>query len=179
MALRLDDVPRHPLEKGWHKPVQIPHIFVDTCVQIWPDADYSKLHTYGVGAYCVTGWRPHANAGEALDEVAGWWRIARQYDNIVLALTAADIRAAKAAGKTSLVIVSQCSDFVGQNLGRLEMFQKLGLRMLIPVYNNRNSLADGSWEPSNGGLSRLGEAWVRECNRLRILVDVTHVGERS
>lgn len=177
--VRLDDIPHHPLEKGFHTPVDNPHLFIDTCSQIWPDAGFDRLHTYGCAAYCVTAFKPHDEIAGAVDAVADWWRIANTYEHLRIALTAADIEAAKGEGGTALVITSQGGDFLGQNLYRLEMMHRLGLRIMIPIYNVRGPLGDGCWEPNDPGLSRLGKAWVDECNRLGLLIDLTHVGERT
>ncbi len=179
MHTRLDDVPRHPLEKGWHTRVENPHLFVDGCVQIWPDTAFEDLHRYGVAAYCITSFRPHDGAEPALDALADWWRIARTYPKVRIALTAADIEAAKAAGGTSLVLAAQGGDVLGNDLNRLDMFHRMGLRMMIPAYNARTALADGLLEPTNAGLSRMGRRWVEACDRLGVLIDLTHVGERS
>ena len=175
----LDDIPPHPLQKGWHQPVETPYIFIDTCVQIWPDTDYSRLHEYGATAYCITAFRPHDDAGAALDEIANWHRIALQYPNVRIALTAADIVAAKANGQAAIVINSQGGDFIGNHLDRLDVFHMMGLRMMLPAYNNRSPICDGALEPSDAGLSQMGKAWVKACNRLGVLIDLTHVGERS
>jgi membrane dipeptidase len=179
MLQSLDDVPKHPLEKGWHKEVENPYLFVDGCVQIWPDTDFSRLHRYGCSAYLVTSFNPHDSAERALDALANWWRIANQYPNISIALTAQDIVDAKQAGQTSLILGTQGADFLGQDLTRLEMFHRMGLRVMIPAYNARTSLADGCLEPSNSGLSRMGKKWVEECNRLGITIDCTHTSERA
>jgi membrane dipeptidase len=176
----LDHIPHHPLEKGWHSDARHPYIFIDGCVQIWPDAEFAKLRDCGVTAYVITTFRPHDDHANALEAAANWWRIARTYpDAICIAETAAGIREAKSAGKAAIVIGAQGGDFLGQNLSLLPMFHKLGLRVMIPAYNSRNPLADGLMEPQNSGLSRMGEAWVAECNRLGIVMDLTHVGERS
>lgn len=175
----LDLVPRHRLEKGWHRPGATPHIFIDGCTQIWPDADFANLCRYSPTAYLVTTCRPHDDHGNALDAFADWWRIARTYPTVRLALTADDIPAAKNAGQAAIILGTQGGDFLGQELSRLEMFHRLGLRVMIPAYNLRTPLADGLLEPSNSGLSRLGHEWVDECNRLGVLIDCTHVGERS
>jgi len=177
--MRYDDIVRHPLEKGWHTEVETPHLFIDGCMQIWPDVDFGRLHRYGVAAYCVTAFRPHHQAPNALDAMADWWRVARTYPNVRIALTAEDIVEAKRQGQAALVLVSQGGDFIGQNLHRLDVFHRLGLRMMIPVYNVRGPLGDGCLEPQNGGLSRLGICWVEECERLGIVIDLTHVGERT
>ena len=64
---RLDDVARHPFEKGWHTKVDSPHLFIDTCVQIWEDAAFGELNRYGVTAYLQTTFRPHDGPARALD----------------------------------------------------------------------------------------------------------------
>ena len=159
--------------------VTTPHIFIDGCVQIWPDADFASLHQHSVTAYLITTCRPHDDHGNALDAFAEWWRIARITPTVRIAVTADDIPAAKAAGQAAIILGTQGADYVGQELARLEMFYRMGLRVMIPAYNARTTLADGLMEPGNAGLSRLGVEWVAECNRLGILIDCTHVGERS
>ena len=62
MTLRLDDVPAHPLEKGFHTPGRTSHLFVDGCVQVWPDTDFRVLSSYSATAYCVTSFHPNASA---------------------------------------------------------------------------------------------------------------------
>lgn len=175
----LDDIRPHPLQKGWHTPTSTPYVFVDSCTQIWPDTDFDRLHEYGATAYCITTFRPHDDAGAALDAIANWHRIARDYDTVRIALTAQDIVDAKAAGQAAIVINSQGGDFLGNHVERLDVFHMMGLRMMLPAYNTRTPICDGALEPSDAGLSRMGHAWVAACNRLGVLIDLTHVGERS
>lgn len=178
-ARTLDDIPRHKWEKGWHTEVSSPHLFIDTCVQIWPDAEFGRLNRYGVTAYLQTTFLPFDDALKGLDAMADWWRVAHTYPEIRIALTASDIEAAHAAKQAAIILGTQGGDFLGQELTRLEMFQRMGLRVVMPVYNARNALADGCLEPGNAGLSRLGKRFVAECNRLGLVIDCTHVGERS
>lgn len=175
----LDDIAPHPLNKGFHTPVETPYLFIDTCVQIWEDTDYARLNAYGVAAYCVTTFRPNDDAGAALDAIADWHRVARTYDAVRIARTARDIEEAKAQNQAAVVLNSQGGDFLGNRLERLDVFHAMGLRMMLPAYNTRNAICDGCLEPRDGGLSRMGEAWVAACNRLGIVIDLTHVGERS
>lgn len=167
-------------DKGVHGTLQHPYIFIDSCVQIWPDADFSKLNQCGCTAYAVTAWMPHDGAEVALDEVANWYRIAQEYPEAVrIAYTAADIIQAKQRGQSCLIITSQGGNFLGNKIHRLELFHRMGLRIMIPAYNDRNAICDGCLEPANAGLSQFGRRWVDECNRLGILIDLTHTGERA
>ncbi|MCG6121695.1 MAG: dipeptidase [Microvirga sp.] len=179
MDVRYTDLKKHPVEKGWHSKVSNPYLFIDGCMQIWPDADFTTLKDCGVTAYCVTAFRPLHPGEAAMDGMADWWRVDRTYPEVRIALTAADIVAAKENGQAALILTAQGGDFLGQNLNRLELFHRMGLRVMLPCYNSRNPLGDGSLEPENAGLSRMGQRWVAECNRLGIVIDLTHTGTKS
>ena len=179
MYQSLDTIPRHRLEKGWHTPVRNPVLFIDGCVQVWPDAEFDRLHEYGCTGLLVTSFMPHEDVAVALDALAEWHRIARAYPHVRIAEHAADITQAQSSDQVAIILGSQGGDFLGHTLPRLEMFHRMGLRVMIPAYNARTPLADGILEPGNAGLSRLGFDWVDECNRLGVLIDCTHVGERS
>lgn len=176
---RYDSYPPNPLSKGVHRKGTLDQLFIDSCVQIWEDADLSALHEYGVAAWCVTAFDPRDDAGQAFDALARWHGAARRHRNVMIASSAQDIVDARAAGRTALVLTAQGGDFLAANLDRLSLFHALGLRMMLPTYNDRNAIADGCLEPANSGLSKFGREWVLECNRLGIVIDLTHVGERS
>lgn len=179
MHARFDQVPPHPLAKGWHTERASPWLFVDGCTQIWEDADFGALHRHTPTAYLVTAFRPQAGFENAVDAVMDWWRVARTYDTVRVALTAQDIVDAKAQGQAAIIIGTQGGDFIGQTLSRLEVMQRLGLRVMIPAYNERNTLCDGVLEPEGAGLSKLGRRWVAEMNRLGMVIDLTHISETS
>jgi membrane dipeptidase len=66
------------------------------------------------------------------------------------------------------------------DLGILRLLFTLGLRALGLTWFGRTMAADGSGESeTGGGLTRFGRDVVRECNRLGILVDVSHLSERG
>lgn len=175
----LDDIRPHPLERGHHQKGKIDELFIDSCVQIWPDTDYAQLHEYSPTAYVQTTFLPHANVSEAVDAMANWHRIARAYPNIRLVYSAHDIVQAHKAGQAAIILAAQGGDFLENHLDRLDVFHAMGLRLMLPAYNNKNAICDGCLEPNDGGLSRMGKEWVAACNRLGIVIDLTHVGEKS
>ncbi len=66
--------------------------------------------------------------------------------------------------------------------GRLELlgeFHELGLRSLQLTWNGRNEFADGVGESGAGGLTGAGRELIAELDRLRILIDVSHLAERG
>jgi membrane dipeptidase len=117
--------------------------------------------------------------GVAAAEVAHVLRAIEETEATRLALTVDDIRAAKEAGEAAIVLGFQNANGIEDQLPYLEVFHRLGLRVLQLTYQRRNLLADGCGETANGGLSTFGRQVVGELNRLGILIDLSHTGERS
>lgn len=156
-----------------------PFIYVDPCMQIWPDADLDIAHRHGITAYGVTAWDPHATMTEATDGIMYWHGVTREHPNLTIIRTVEDVRRAKRDGKAGLLLAAQDGDWVGYDLGRIQAMANLGLRMMLLVYNANNQLACGSLDRTDGGLSRLGDRVVEECNRVGIVLDCSHAGKRS
>lgn len=68
---------------------------------------------------------------------------------------------------------------LGTEPGRVELLWQLGVRVLQLTYNDATLLGDGCLEDRNAGLTRFGRQVVRECNRVGMLIDVSHVGEAA
>jgi len=156
-----------------------PYTFIDTCMQIWPDADLANAHRHGVTAYAVTAWNPNAGLESALEGLMYWHLMARKHPNLVIAHKTEDMRKAKRDGKAALILAAQDGDWIGLQLHRVEAFQRLGLRMMLLAYSRTNQLADGCLDRTNGGLSRFGQLVVDECNRVGIVLDGSHMGKKS
>jgi membrane dipeptidase len=167
--------------KGFHSTLEKdhPYIFIDSCMQAWPDAEYGKAHLHGVTAYGVTAWTPHVPLDQAIEGLMYWHLIARKYPNISIVETADDIRRAKRERKAALLLAAQDGEFIGGKLHRIEAFYRLGLRMMLPAYNRTNLICDGCLDRTNSGLTRFGQLVVDECNRVGLLLDCTHVGRRA
>lgn len=63
--------------------------------------------------------------------------------------------------------------------GLLRQYADLGVSYISLVWNHENSLGTGTAGPSDRGLTELGEKVIREMNRLGILVDVSHMNEKT
>ena len=170
-----------PAQGGFHPILEEdhPYIFIDACMQSWPDADYANAHRHGVTVYGVTAMDPHATVERALEEVMFWHLIARQHENLIVADSVASIRQAKADGKAGFLLCAQGGDFIGNKLHRVEAFQRLGLRVMLLAYNSSNMLCSGLLDRTDAGLTRFGELVVDECNRVGIVLDGTHVAKKS
>jgi membrane dipeptidase len=156
-----------------------PYLFIDSCMQAWPDADFAVAHRHGVTAYGVTAFEPHDDFALALERLMYWHLVARRHPNLYVAHAVGDIRAGKRDGRAGLLLFAQGGDWIGWKLHRIEAMYRLGLRVMIPAYNRTNHLCDGTLDRTDGGLSRFGARVVEECNRVGLVLDCTHVGERS
>ncbi len=156
-----------------------PYIYIDSCMQMWPDADFDIAHRHGVTAYGVTAWDPHADVGTALEGLMYWHWVTRQYPNLVLVETTEDIHRAKREGKSGLLLCAQDGDWIGFELHRVQAFHQAGLRVMLLAYNATNQLCDGCLDRTDGGLTRFGQLVVDECNRVGIVLDCSHTGKRA
>lgn len=101
-------------------------------------------------------------------------------DELLLASGAADIRRTKAEGKIAGILGLEGAEPLAGSLALLRSFYKLGVRVLGLTWNYRNEVADGVMEgPEAGGLTPFGREVIAECNRLGILVDVSHLAPRG
>jgi membrane dipeptidase len=100
-------------------------------------------------------------------------------DKVALATKYSDI--VKNDGKrVSIVVGFEGGEALGQDLRILNVFHRLGLRRLTLTWNNRNAIADGvRWQRGRGGLTEFGAEAVAECNRLGILIDVSHITDQG
>lgn len=93
--------------------------------------------------------------------------------------TVADIHAAKREKRTGIIFGWQNASPIGGDLSRLALFHQLGVRIIQLTYNERNLLGNGCYERVDEGLSNFGLAAVREMDRLGILIDLSHCGDRT
>ena len=61
----------------------------------------------------------------------------------------------------------------------ITVFFRLGARMMHLTYNRRNLIGDGCAEPADAGLSDFGRAVITEMNRVGVIPDVAHSGQRT
>ncbi|MCH8310905.1 MAG: dipeptidase [Chloroflexi bacterium] len=117
---------------------------------------------------------------QTMDNIAEWTVRFREYDDVISQATSArDILQAKEDGKTGVVFGWQNTSPIGHDLKRLELFHTLGVRIVQITYNERNLVGNGCYERIDEGLSNFGLDVVKELNRLGMLIDLSHVGDRT
>jgi len=99
-------------------------------------------------------------------------------DLLTLVRTTDDIRHAKQAGKTGIILGFQNAHAFEDNLGYIEAFKDMGVGVVQLCYNTQNLIGTGCYE-TDGGLSDFGREVVEEMNRVGIMVDLSHVGAQT
>ncbi len=94
---------------------------------------------------------------------------------LTLVRTTDDIRRAKHEGKTGVILGFQNAHAFEDNLGYVEAFADMGVRVVQLCYNTQNLVGTGCYE-RDGGLSDFGREVITEMNRVGIMVDLSHVG---
>lgn len=112
-----------------------------------------------------------------LEQIATGRRIIERYPEALQWATTADgMRRAFAAGRIGSVLGMEGGHAIENSLGALRAFYDLGVRYMTLTHNVTLDWADAAADVQrHGGLTRFGEAVVREMNRLGMLVDLSHV----
>ena len=100
-------------------------------------------------------------------------------DHFMLATQSQDVIEAKKKGKIAVLLGFEGADPVGESLGNLRNFYRLGLREVQLTWNYRNQICDGIYEGRNAGLSEFGKELIKEMNRLGILIDTSHINSKG
>jgi len=100
-------------------------------------------------------------------------------DRLLLVRSAADILKAKREKKFAVMVGTQDSCMVGGELDRLAQLKKDGVMSVQLTYNNRNLAGDGALEPADAGLSKLGRATIERIEAEKLLLDLSHGGQRT
>jgi len=141
-------------------------------------ADMADGGVTALACTCVHGTNRTARDGVmAIQRYRDW--VEAHPDCALIATRAADIELAKRQNKAAIILGFQHDSFVEDQIDMLRVFHTMGLRIFQLTYNRRGPFADGCLEPANGGLSGFGRQGVKELNRLRILIDLSHTGDRA
>ncbi|MEN8582762.1 dipeptidase [Burkholderia sp. RS01] len=134
----------------------------------------------GGATCCVVTVTSTESARDTMTALADLFKLLRDNgDRLVLATTTEEIRQAKVDEKLAVVIQFQGTHPIEYDSNLVELYGRLGVRIVQLTYNQRSAVGDGCEEPGNAGLSEFGHKIVGELNRLGIAVDLAHTGERT
>jgi membrane dipeptidase len=101
-------------------------------------------------------------------------------DEIGLARTATDVRRLAREGKLAAILSVEGAQAIEERLELLHELSDHGVCSIAPAHFTSNGWADSSADrPRHGGLSSLGREAVKEVNRLRMILDVSHISDQG
>lgn len=148
--------------------------------------DIPRLRDGGIGGLFFSIWVPSALTGppavkRSLDLIDAVREAVRLHPaDLALATTAADIRAAHASHRIAALMGMEGGHMIDNDLGLLRTYAALGVRYLTLSHFKNNDWADSSTDtPVHNGLTPFGKDVVRELNRLGVMVDISHVADKT
>jgi len=106
--------------------------------------------------------------------------VAAHPNDLVLATTAADVRKAAADHKIAALMGMEGGHMINDDLAQLRKYAALGVRYLTLTHFKNNNWADSSTDkPAHNGLTPFGKDVVRELNKLGMMVDISHVADKT
>ena len=178
------DTPVHFGREGWdfggrHDPaVEVAQVDMVRMLEGSLDGGFFVIFT-DQGPLTPDGYaaaRSHALARSSLIDST----LARHADRIGLATTAAEAGRLAGAGKLVALKSIENSYPLGDGVAALAEFQRQGVRLVGIVHSKNNQFADSSTaKPTWNGLSPLGRDWVREMNRLGMVIDASHASDAT
>ena len=128
---------------------------------------------------------PGSAIREALERIDAVHEMAARHpEDVVLAGTVREIRDAVAQGKFVSLMGVEGGHIIEESLPALRNFYRLGVRYMTLTHSFHTTWADSSGtgvtpEPVHNGLTEFGEQVVAEMNRIGMLVDISHVSDKT
>jgi len=136
---------------------------------------------------CLEGGVNATNVTFALEE--SWDKALRNFDTylakieksplLMLCTKAEDVLTAQRNGRLGVIVGTQGASMLDDQLWRLELLVRLGLRFLGLAYTTANAFGDGCGEKRDAGLTYLGEELIALANTLPLMIDLSHCGHRT
>lgn len=147
------------------------------------DVNRDRLERGGVGTQCFAMYLseslPHPGMYDLLDMADLFsTRIASDAQTIWIK-TSEDLENSRTSGKLGAILTLEGVDGLQGNLGFLRILYNLGLRIVGVTWNYANWAADGIGEPRGGAFTNIGKLFVQECDRLGLIMDVSHLSEEG
>ncbi len=150
------------------------------------EVDLPRLREGGMHAPFFALWVPTFYKGSeavrrTLDLRDAMQSVLDRYpDQIELATTAADVERIVHARKLAAVLTIEGGHQIADDLAVLRMYQRIGIRSMTLTHFRNNDWADSSTDkPEHNGLTDFGKEVVREMNRIGMMVDISHVSDKT
>ncbi|HEX8763919.1 MAG TPA: dipeptidase [Candidatus Acidoferrum sp.] len=148
--------------------------------------DIPRMREGGMNAIFFSIWIDGRMLGppavqKALDQIDAVHENVLKYSkDLVFCRTAEEVRRAHAQGKIAALIGVEGGHMIGNDIRVLRMFGDLGVRYMTLSHFYNDEWADSSTDkPAHNGLTDFGKDVVREMNRQGIMVDISHVSDKT
>ncbi|MGN6356407.1 MAG: dipeptidase [Novosphingobium sp.] len=148
--------------------------------------DLARLRRGRVGAQFWSVWIPttltEQQAVQAtLEQIDLTKRVVARYPaDLQFAASADEVERALKAGRIASLIGMEGGHSIGTSLGVLRQMYALGARYMTLTHTRNTGWADSATDvPEHNGLTPFGRDVVREMQRLGMLVDLSHVSEKT
>lgn len=106
-------------------------------------------------------------------------KIIKDGEKIQAATSNEQLRSILENGKKAAILSLEGAEAIEGDLSKLRILFRLGIRAMGLTWNFANEVGDGVAEERNGGLTHFGKEVVHEMNRLKMIIDVSHLSERG
>jgi membrane dipeptidase len=148
--------------------------------------DIPRMREGGLGAIFFSIWIPSKVTGptavqKALQQIDAVREQVRKHPkDLVLATTAEQIRQAHKNAKIAALMGVEGGHMINSDLGVLRKYAALGVRYMTLTHSGNDEWADSSTDKAvHSGLTDFGKNVVREMNRLGVMVDISHVSDKT
>ena len=148
--------------------------------------DIPRMREGGLGAIFFSIWIPSKVTGptavqKALQQIDAVREQVRKHPkDLVLATSAEQIRQAHKNGKIAALMGVEGGHMINSDLGVLRKYAALGVRYMTLTHSGNDEWADSSTDKAvHRGLTDFGKNVVREMNRSAVMVDISHVSDKT
>jgi microsomal dipeptidase-like Zn-dependent dipeptidase len=161
-------------------PSQTTPVFVDGLQYCnWSREVFLEMRAGGLTAVHATV-SYHEGFRETVRNLVDWnWLFRDHADLILPGRDVRDLDSARASGRTAIFLGLQTPMPIEDDLGLVEILHQLGIRFAQLTYNNQSLLGCGWMETMDTGVTRMGREVIAEMNRLGMVIDMSHSGERT
>lgn len=145
------------------------------------EENYEKFFNGWVSSRVMAIWtRPERRKDATtygLEVLNALLRDVEESERFELVTTVKDMKKAIEDGRVALWLGLEGGEPIGESLDVLEVFHRLGLRVLTLTWSLRNAIGDGVFERTGGGLTNFGVEVVGKAEELGIVIDLSHINE--
>ena len=122
----------------------------------------------------------HEDFDELQINIEKWKEYFRDYSSLIFqGFNSRDIEKAKQENKTAIFFGLQNCSPIEDNIEYVERLKNLGVLFMQLTYNNQSLLATGCYEKRDTGITRMGREVIKEMNRVKMIIDMSHSAEFS